>query len=321
MHEEHNTFSPFITARGTLYLVAKAIVAAASAGIFFIAIARSLPTVSELGLFQGLQYLITISVTLAGSGLSRASVRYISVYIGAGKENIAKKIHLSVFIMGLGLSALFSIMIYASANYLSFLLFHDIAYAYVVQLASVDVFLFTMIIYSTSLLYALQAFSKVVIISIVNSLLKFSVAFSLVLLGMSIGGIIIGFIAGDALGLTLFLYALMPKFLKTRLASLVEIKPLFSYSLPLYGHSVLLYISTEMDVYLLLILSSLSTVGTYSPAVLIGTVLFLLLTALDQSIAPLFSRIYGRSGLKSLSELSRFASRYIFLIYLPIGFA
>jgi O-antigen/teichoic acid export membrane protein len=49
--------------------------------------------------------------------------------------------------------------------------------------------------------------------------------------------------------------------------------------------------------------------------------LFLGQTALDQSLGPLFSRLYGKSGIKSLEEISIPASRYIFLLYLPIGFS
>jgi O-antigen/teichoic acid export membrane protein len=89
--------------------------------------------------------------------------------------------------------------------------------------------------------------------------------------------------------------------------------------MPLYGSSILDYLSRELDVYLLLILSSLSVVGIYSPAVFLGTMLFLIQTSLDQSLAPFFSRVYGKSGIKAFEDLSKFASRYIFLIYLPIG--
>jgi O-antigen/teichoic acid export membrane protein len=72
--------------------------------------------------------------------------------------------------------------------------------------------------------------------------------------------------------------------------------------------------------YMLLLLSNLNVVGLYSPAIFFGYVLVLAQTSLDQSLSPLFSRRYGRSGIDSLHQLSYSASRYIFLIYLPIGF-
>jgi stage V sporulation protein B len=171
----------------------------------------------------------------------------------------------------------------------------------------------------TSLLYTLQAFRKAVIISIINYLVKYSVSSILVLFGMGMDGVITGFVIGDGLCVVLFLYSLMPKLTK-KPSRIREMKPLFSYAIPLYGSSVLGYLSRELDVYLLLILSSLSVVGIYSPAVYIGTMLFLVQTSLDQSVAPFFSRIYGKSGINAFEDISKFASRYIFLIYFPIGF-
>jgi stage V sporulation protein B len=317
--DDIDELSPFNTARGTLYLISKASISGVLNAVFFIFIARFLPHVSDLGLFQGLQSLITISVTLAGSGLSRAAIRFISMYIGAGKERMAEAIYSSVFRIGLISSIVLSLVLYILAYYIAILFFHNIKYITLIHLASIDIFLSSMIIYSISLLYALQSFRKAVMISILNSLLKYTLAFILLLIGMGIIGIIIGFIIGDAAGLAVFLYTLLPKIRKSP-ASIREMRPLFSYSIPLYGYSVLFYLSTELDIYLLLILSSLSVVGIYSPAVFLGAILFLVLTSLDQSLAPLFSRVYGKSGINSLQNLSKFASRYIFLIFLPIGF-
>ena len=187
------------------------------------------------------------------------------------------------------------------------------------QLTSLDIFLYSIIIYLTSLFYALQAFRKAVIISIVNYLVKYTVSSLLVLIGMGMYGVIMGFVIGDSLSVVMFLFPLLPRLRKSP-TSIREMRPLFNYSIPLYGSSILDYLSRELDVYLLLVLSSLSVVGIYSPAVFLGTMLFLIQTSLDQSMAPFFSRIYGKSGIKGFEELSKFASRYIFLIYFPIGF-
>jgi O-antigen/teichoic acid export membrane protein len=321
MTDETNNFSPFPAARGTLYLVARSLIIGGSNAVFFILIARILPSVSDVGLFQGLYSLITISVTVGGAGLSRAAIRYISFNIGAGKEDTAKDIYSAVFRLGLGISAVLALVLYLLSQNIAILFFHSANYTHLVQLASADSFFLSVIIYSTSLLYALQAFRKAVLISILSSILKLVLASFLALEGMGIGGIMIGFIVGDSIGMIIFLYALKPNITSRKSASYKEMKPLFSYSLPLYGYSLLVYLSTEIDIYLLLVMTNLSVVGIYSPAVFLATLLFFGQTALDQSLAPLFSRIYGKSGIKPLENLSKFASRYIFLVYLPIGFS
>jgi O-antigen/teichoic acid export membrane protein len=321
MTNETNNFSPFPAARGTLYLVLRSLVVGSSNAVFFVLIARFLPSISDVGLFQGLYSLLTISVTIAGAGLSRAAIRYISLNIGAGKEKTAKEIYSAVFRLGLGISATLAVVLYLISPYIAIWFFHSVDFTHLVQLASVDSFLLSMIIYSTSLLYALQAFRKAVAISIVNSLIKLAVSSFLVLEGMGIEGILLGFIVGDSVGVTIFLYALKPNIMSGKSASYKEMKPLFNYSLPLYVYSLLVYLSTEIDIFLLLVMTSLSVVGIYSPAVFLATLLFFGQTAIDQSIGPLFSRIYGNSGIKSLENLSKFASRYIFLVYLPVGFS
>jgi stage V sporulation protein B len=315
---EIDIMSPYDATKGVFYLVMKALTTGLSAALFFILIARLLPSIHDLGLFQGLQSLITISVTLAGSGLSRAAIRFISLYIGVGKDKVAEATFSAVFRVGfIGITVL-SVFLYVSAPYIANLFFHDYFVVDLIRLATVDIFLFGLVIYLTSLMYALQAFRKAAVISILSSLLKFTMASVFVLAGKGVEGIIIGFIIGDAVGLVMYLYALMPN-IRKRPTSIREIKPLLGYTLPLYGYSVLVYLSTEIDLYLLLYLSDLNVVGIYSPAVFLATALILGLTAVDQAIAPYFSRTYGKSGMKALKDLSSLASRYVFLIYIPAG--
>jgi stage V sporulation protein B len=316
---ETNVMSPYDSTKGVFYLIAKALASGMSAALFFILIARLLPDIADLGLFQGLQSLITISVTVAGSGLSRAAVRFISLHIGAGKDKMAEATFSAVFRMGLIGTTVLSVVLFVSAPYIADLFFHDYDVVDLIRLTTVDIFLFGLVIYLTSLMYALQAFRKAVIISIFSSVLKFTMASVFVLVEKGIEGIIVGFIIGDAVGLVMYLYAVMPN-IRKRPISFREIKPLLSFTLPLYGYSILVFLSTEMDLYLLLFLSDLSVVGIYSPAVFLSTVLILGITAVDQAVAPFFSRTYGKSGMKTLEDLSSLASRYIFLIYIPTGF-
>jgi O-antigen/teichoic acid export membrane protein len=137
--------------------------------------------------------------------------------------------------------------------------------------------------------------------------------------GMGVDGIVIGFIVGDAASLLISVYGLRPIIFASRLSR--EIRALFRYSLPLYASYILNFLSVNIDYYLILSLSGLSTAGIYSPAVFFATLLVTALAALEQALLPFFSRIYGKSGLGTLENLSHVISRYIFLIYFPMGFA
>jgi len=66
MPDKDEGFSPYATAKGTLYLITKSAVAGISGSVFFILIARFLHTVSDLGFINVLQTLMTLIVILAG---------------------------------------------------------------------------------------------------------------------------------------------------------------------------------------------------------------------------------------------------------------
>jgi stage V sporulation protein B len=313
---EIDSMSPFQSTKGIFYLIIKALTIGLAAALFFILIARVLPDISHLGLYQGLQSLITVSVTLAGSGLSRAATRFISLFIGSGKDKMAQATFSAVFRVGLIGAVVLSLTLYGLAPYIADLFFHDFLVVDLIRLTSVDVFLFSLVVCLTALMYTLQWFRKAVTISVISSLFKFGIASLFVAIGGGVEGIIMGFILGDAGGLVMYLYALLPH-LRIRPTAIRELKPLLAYTLPLYGYSVLVYLSTEIDLYILLILTNLDVVGIYSPAVFLSTTLILGLTAVDQAVAPFFSRRYGKSGIKELAELSSLGTRYIFLIYIP----
>ena len=139
-----------------------------SAALFFILIARVLPDISDLGLYQGLQSIITVSVTLAGSGLSRAATRFISLYIGSGKDKMAQATFSAVFRVGLIGAIVLSLALYSLAPFIADLFFHDYRVTDLIRLTSVDVFLFSLVICLTSLMYTLQWFREAVIISVIQ---------------------------------------------------------------------------------------------------------------------------------------------------------
>lgn len=317
--DENERSSAYKTTRGAFYLMMKVLITSILASGLFIFIARFLPEVSDLGLVYGLLALIGLSVMLASLGLPIAASRFISSYIGSGKEDMAKSLHLLIFTIGLLSSVVISAILYISAYSIATVFFHNVLYVHLIHLASIDVFMYSMITFSIYLLYAAQQFRKVAVIAILNSLLRFAAAFVLLLLGLGVDGIVLGLIIGDVASLVMYVNALKSKIRRGN--SIHQIKPLLKYSMPLYGSTVLSLLATSADNYLVLILSGLYAAGIYSPAMAMGTILVGMLGALGDSLLPYFSRIHGKSGLKSLSESAKPASRYVFLIYVPFGIA
>ncbi|MGH9984671.1 MAG: oligosaccharide flippase family protein [Nitrososphaeraceae archaeon] len=326
MSQKDEDLSAHETARGILSISTKDLVSSVAAVVFFVLIARSLPNVNDLGFLTGLQTLILMFILLSGLGLPNSAARFISTYIGSGKNDRAKNLYPLIFYISIVSSTAFSFVLYSLSAYLAVHLFRGDEYTNLVQLASVDVFLSSMIFTCVFLCYASQQFTRVATFSIVNSVVKFSLAFVLFVVGWGLYGIVIGLIIGDAIGLSLFVIALIPKILIRRYtlflsASLLELKTLFNFSIPLYGASILAFVTSRVDIYFLMILSTLYAVGIYSPALFMDNTFFLIWIAIDQGLLPVTARIFGKSGLADFKSISKFSSRYLFLFYFPLGIA
>jgi len=310
---------PYKAAQGTLYLLVSTILTSTFGAVFFIFIARFLPSISDVGLISALQLLTSMGIIFAGLGLTNAATRFMSYYFGAEKQDIARDVSIVIFRIGLLSSITVSILTYLFASSIASLLFHRTEYTHLIQLVSVDIFLLSMISFLVSILYSLHEFKRIATISIITAIIKTGVAFILLISGMGISGIVIGYIIGDCISLLAFAYILRTPIFKTSRQRIMT--TLFKYSLPLYGSSILTFLSTNVDYYLVLILSTLSIAGVYSVAILIGTVLLMILTSLEQTLLPFFSQLYGKTDIESLKNMSTVVSRFLFLIYLPLGFA
>lgn len=318
-----NDISAHATARGMMLLAGKDIVSTIAGLIFFVLIARFLPTISDLGVLTGLQTIILMFVIFSSLGLPYAATRFISTFIGSGKIERAEGVYPLVFVLTVVFSALFSFLLFETSEEISMILFHDSANTQLIQLTSLDVFLLSLLTTCIFLLSASMQFKKVAIISIINSVIKYSLSFALLIAGLDLYGIILGFVIGDGIALVAYMYILGPKLFKSRktfISSISELRSLLRYALSVYGSHILAFLSFRIDVYLLMIMSTLYLVGIYTPAVFVSGVFLMLLTAMDQALLPVTSRIFGRSGITSFKDSCRYVSRYLFLFYFPVGF-
>jgi O-antigen/teichoic acid export membrane protein len=221
--------------------------------------------------------------------------------------------------------------LYLLAETIASLFFHNVDYATLIHLASVDVFVYSLITFSYYILYALQEFKKIAIVLVLDVILKIIFGIILLAFGLGIYGILISFIISDAICLIIFLrmLAIMVRRVSLTNASVndasmtyVKLKVIFKYSLPIFVSQLMSFFSVNIDYYILLLLSSLYVAGIYSPAVFISMMLLAIMAGLGEALLPYLSRIYGSSnGIRSLDNVSRYASRYLFLFFFPLCFA
>lgn len=307
------------TISGIFYFLAINVVNNGASFIFLIAVARVLPNIADLGILTILQTIIMTSTVIAGAGLPHTSTRFLSNYIGTGQQEKATNTLRFVLKAGLLTSTFLSIALYAFSSLISEVLLGSTDYTFVIQLVAIDSFLLSIINLGFYSLSAFQFFRKIAIIAIIGTIAKFSFASFFLLAGLGIDGIITGFVIGDVL--SVILYApLLITLAKQHTRVLIDKKELLNYSLPWYGSSLLAFAAEVMDRYLLQIMAGSIAVGLYTPAILFGAILRMLLGSMEQALLPHLSRAFGKSGIDSLASSNKLISRYMFLIYIPIGF-
>jgi O-antigen/teichoic acid export membrane protein len=323
MPDEENVSTP-VAARGMLQIAAKEFVSAISSIVFFVVIARLLPDIDELGILVGLQTTISMFVLLSSMGVPFAATRFISTYIGSNQKEKASKLYPLVFFLGIALSAIFSGSLFIFSPQLSEVMFHNVKYAELVQIAALDVFFLAIANSCVSLLDSAMEFNKIARISIITSILKYSLSFTLFMSGLGLDGIVLGLALGDGIGVIVFVSSLAHRIFGARInmsSFTVELRAIMRFAISLYGWIIINYLLSRMDVYMLMLLSTLYMVGIYGPSVFVGAFFFILLASIDQALVPLTSRVYGRHGTSSFKFSAMLASRFLLLVYFPLGFA
>lgn len=303
---------------GIFYFIVVNLVSNGSSFLFFIIIARMLPDISGLGLVTILQTIITTTAIIAGLGLPQTASRFISNYIGSGDKESANETLKYIVKLGFSSSIAVSIILFVLAPNISTFFLHA-EQDFVIRLAALDSFFLSMSNFGFYSLSALQRYRKIAIISAIGTAIKFSTAFLLVFIGSGLQGIFLGFIVGDAITTLLYVAHLLPT-LRIHSKAVYSKKEILRYSIPWYGSSILAFVAEVIDRYLLQLLSGLIAVGFYTPAILLGAILRILLSSLEQALLPSLSREFGKNGIHSLASSTRVVSRYLFLIYIPIGF-
>jgi stage V sporulation protein B len=316
--------SAYKTARGALYITTKNLVTGIVGSLFMVFLARFLPSVSDFGLYNGLQIMIMIATIVAGLGLANATIRFIPYHIGAGRINQAREIGTLIFRIGLISSFVLALILFVIADYIAIFVFHDINYTGLIHLISIDVFFFSMVNFSSYILFSFQEFKQVAIIMAINPVIRYTGAFVLLTLGLGIEGVIIGIICGDVATFLIFIRLLKRQGL-VGIGSIRNhihlLRTLLNYSIPIFGSQILQTLIVYIDYYLVLSVAGLFNAGIYSPATLIGLLYLTILIGASEPLLPFFSKIYGKSGISSLNEVSIFTSRYVFFIFFPLGIA
>jgi len=306
-------------AKSSLYLSIQSILGNILMAFLFMVTAWILPQ-SDIGVISALGMIINLFATLATLAIPQAVTKYIAENIGRRKFDLAKTVFDKAILIGL-VAGLASVAIsLALIPWISMFLFGSAVSQYLVYMLSLCVFMAIFNPFLGGIIGGIQKFKESLIINIVSGAISTGASIILLYQGFGVVSIITGWIVGGFIVTILSSIVVFSSFKRTEVNNSPSLTTkLIVYSLPLYFTSILNYLLGYIDKYIILLWIDLKSLGIYAVAVAAPAVISALINSAGSALFPKLSEIYGGLGEEALKEASVKASRYIFLLFIPIS--
>lgn len=271
-------------------------------------------TEADFGFFTMLSFMLTLASTLGILALTSASVRYIAQHIAEGKEDEAR----SVINRVLQVSAVTSFIIVVALFFLAWWLssaFNSPILVFQLLPLTVAVQIFYM--QTQGFLQGLQKLRTMSLISILYTVVQYSVAILLVYAGFGVLGIVTSWLLALSLSCSMALLATSRYIGLSR--QTYSLRPLLVFSFPLYASAILAFIVNWVDQIFVIPFLGLEALGVYSIAVRASIVPNLVSLAMVTSLFPKMSELHSRLGVDSLSDAFKSSTRYGALLGFPVS--
>jgi len=278
---------------------------------------------SNYGLITLAFTIISFLSILTLLGLKSALIRYVAFY--KAKKNI-KKIKGTVYssiIISLSFSLFVSILLFIFSKEIALRLFHNQDLTILLKILA---FVIPIRSLSRIFLTTLQAFQKIKEVTIteqiIENVLKLIITFVLIALGFKSIGAVFAFIIVSLITLFLAIYFVNKNIhflLNKKIKNLYNYKELIIFGLPLLFSDFLVNITKWLDTWFLGFFRTTSEVGLYNVVLPTANLLVLIPTALMTLFTPIITELYAKNKMKQIKNISKFVSKWIFFINLPIA--
>ena len=286
-----------------------------SGAAFYIYVIHIFPT-SLVGSVALLIAILSLFPVIFSLGLQYGWQHFTSYEIGTGNSGGIGGIVSKALRIGLVLSAASVVSLIVTAHTISFLFFHSYAYVNLVYLLALDIPSAIMISFLNSIMLGLQNFRKSGIIGMVYVVSVYGVSIAALHATHSIYAIPFGWGAGYFIGALLYYMDIRGR-VKSLPGTKFELKPVFSYSLPLYITGILSYGAVYIDRLTVAYLKDLSSIGIYNLALLVASGTSILSSPLGGIIFSKFSEFHGRNDGEMIREGVRMSTNAASILYVP----
>ncbi|MDG6999677.1 MAG: oligosaccharide flippase family protein [Nitrososphaerota archaeon] len=254
-------------------------------------------------------------------GLPSTLTRYTAKYVSEGDEKKAVSFSYTINLLHFVLGLLCVSVLFPFSNILSRTLFHrsELSSGLIMPIASVSVVGQILFNNGSSSFVGLGSFRRSAIVQVVRAAASLVVAVTLLLLGYSLLGAIIGYTSSFVVAglISLFLLILLNNgFLPSNVKE--SVKTSIGYSPAIYLSSVLLFIIVPVQNSILAYAVTNNEIGLYVAAVNIASLIALFVYPIQTAVLPLFSKTMNR-GITELSNTFRMSIKYAALLVTPVA--
>jgi len=313
-------------ARGATYLFIQGFAQSLLGVVFFIVLARALSDrPEEMGVFALLVFVLSLPLIFGTFALPSAAIKYISQYVAENNLDKAKSVVARALQIGLLSSAVAFGLLFIPAEWLSTLMFKTANYALVLRIVALASVFNILYVLASGFLQGLQKMRDVAAIGLAYTIVQYSVSIFLLYLGWRLYAVVYGWLVG------LFVFSIAGLIITAKHLGIFgkphQIKPLFRFSIPIYGAGVFSYLVGWIDQLILVSYLSLlpggaseaqRILGIYYVAVRASAVPNLFATSLITALFPQLSELYTKQGFNSLRDAFHISARYSVLIGFPL---
>jgi O-antigen/teichoic acid export membrane protein len=307
--------------RGSLFLLVGNLLSTAILAISSIIIARLLGPASY-GSYSLVTLIPSIFQLFVGLGVSSAITRDSSYHISRGELSLAKRFSINGMIFLTFFAVILSLLCFASSGFVSATLLHRPVLAPLVRYVSIVVLAQALLQSSTSGLVGWNSTGLASFATVLQAILRLSIAPILVIYGLGVFGALTGYIVGYLLagiiaGLAFYAYKLRGPSNNAGIAIFFsDVRKMVSYGLPIFTGTVLTGLAPYYVTVLVAAIASDATVGYYQAALNITAVLTLTSSAITIVLFPAFSSLRGLGA--DTGQAFRHATKYVTYVMAPV---
>jgi len=273
-------------------------------------------TDTEIGNLSILNFVASTFSLLTLLALPIALTKFTSEKLETNQKDKAAETQKTIITAVIAISITGLIIAVLSSQFISQYLFTNTEFIILVILNFIFAFLFNIRNLFDSFLNAFYLFGKVATLTIAFITSSRIIAIILVFLDLGVTGVIIGYIIGSMISISIGLKFLHKKFPRT--SKYASLKPIFHFSLPLFITSLTNLILNWADIVIITSLTgNYSIVGIYSITVSSVGTLALLYLPMMTTIFPAISAHYGRKKIENIINITKTTSRIVIFIILP----